>query len=175
MGAVRLDEEGVSAGMPSAAPRTGDVDEGVVEDVLTATRALIAISTSSLGALAEDVTTAQYRALVLLASRGPQRMVDLARALGVNPSTAGRLCDRLVGRGWVTRTRTRDDRRSVHVTISHRGRQLLDHVTATRRAMITKALSAVPPEEHEALGRALRALSDAAGEVPDHEWPAAPD
>jgi hypothetical protein len=45
--------------------------------------------------VAEDTTIAQYRALALLASRGPQRMVDLAAALGITPPTAGRMCDRL--------------------------------------------------------------------------------
>jgi len=53
------------------------------------------MSTSSPGAAAEDTTIAQYRALVVLASTGPQRMVDLAGALDVTPPTAGRMCDRV--------------------------------------------------------------------------------
>ena len=59
------------------------VDEAAVDAVLTASRALVAVATMSLGAAAEDTTIAQYRALVVLASRGPQRMVDLAGALAV--------------------------------------------------------------------------------------------
>ena len=51
-------------------------DETAVDAVLTASRTLIAVATRSLGAAAEDTTIAQYRALVVLASRGPQRMVD---------------------------------------------------------------------------------------------------
>ncbi len=62
------------------------------------------MATRSLGAAAEHTTIAQYRALVVLASRGPQRMVDLAVALDVAPSTAGRMTDRLVGRSWSTGT-----------------------------------------------------------------------
>ena len=71
-------------------------DEAVVDAVLSASRSLIAVATMSLGAAAEDTTLAQYRALVVLASRGPQRMTDLAAALDVTPSTAGRMCDRLL-------------------------------------------------------------------------------
>jgi hypothetical protein len=56
-----------------------------VDVVLTASRSLIAVATRSLGAAAEETTIAQYRALVVLASRGPRRMVDLA-ALGVAPT-----------------------------------------------------------------------------------------
>ena len=81
------------------------VDEKTVDEVLTASRALVAVSTRSLGAAAEDTTIAQYRALVVLAARGSQRMVDLAGALDVTPSTAGRMCARLVRKGLVRRHR----------------------------------------------------------------------
>ena len=74
-------------------------DEAVVDAVLTASRTLVAVATRSLGAAAEDTTIAQYRALVVLASQGPQRMVDIAAALDVTPPTAGRMCDRLLRRG----------------------------------------------------------------------------
>ena len=58
------------------------VDEAAVDAVLTASRALVAVATMSLGAAAEDTTIAQYRALVVLASRGPQRMVAPGRGAG---------------------------------------------------------------------------------------------
>jgi hypothetical protein len=56
-------------------------DPAAVDAVLTASRSLVAVATRSLGAAAEETTLAQYRALVVLASRGPRRMVDLAEAL----------------------------------------------------------------------------------------------
>lgn len=143
----------------------------VVEEVLTATRALIALSTRSLGELAEDLSAAQYRALVVLASRGPQRMVDLARLLRVNPSTAGRMCDRLVRKGFARRHRDRDDRRIVVVSLSREGRRVLDEATAARRAAIAEALGALSGEQQRAAGTALRELARALGEVPDHAWP----
>src|ERR1700733_10290270 len=86
-------------------------DEAAVDAVLTASRAMVAVATMSLGTAAEETTIAQYRALVVLASRGRQRMVDLAAALGVTPSTAGRMCDRLVRKGLIRRHRDRADRR----------------------------------------------------------------
>ena len=54
-----------------ATPGRG-VDEAAVDAVLTASRCLVAIATRSLGAAAEETTIAQYRALVMLASRGPE-------------------------------------------------------------------------------------------------------
>jgi hypothetical protein len=54
----------------------------------------------SLCAAAEETTLAQYRALVVMASRGPQRLVDLAGALGVAPSTAGGCATGWSARAW---------------------------------------------------------------------------
>jgi hypothetical protein len=56
--------------------------EAVVDAVLTARRTLVAVSEQSLGGAAEETALAQYRALVVLASRGSRRIVDPARALG---------------------------------------------------------------------------------------------
>ena len=64
-------------------------DEAAVDAVLTASRTLVAVATQSLGAAAEDITIAQYRALVVLASRGPQRMADLAGGAGCHAVDRG--------------------------------------------------------------------------------------
>ena len=145
--------------------------EDVVDDVLTATRALIALSIRSLGELAADLSAAQYRTLVVLASRGPQRQVDLAHHLGVEPSSLGRMCERLLRKGFIRRRRARTDRRSVLVSLSAEGRQVVDEATAARRTIIRQALAELPVDQQRAAGIALRALSRAAGEVPDAQWP----
>jgi DNA-binding MarR family transcriptional regulator len=147
------------------------VDAAAVEAVLTASRSLIAVAARSLGAAAEETTIAQYRALVVLASRGPQRMVDLAAALGVAPSTAGRMCDRLVRKRLIRRHRARSDRRAVLVSVTAPGRQVVDQATARRRALIEEILGRLPPGQQRAVGAALRAFAEAAGELPDSQWP----
>lgn len=148
------------------------VDAAVVDAVLTASRSLIAVATQSLGAAAEETTIAQYRALVVLASRGPQRMVDLAGALDVAPSTAGRMCDRLVRTGLIRRHRARTDRRAVLVSITAAGRVVVDQATARRRELITAILARLPAAEQRGVAAALWAFADAAGEIPDSEWSA---
>jgi hypothetical protein len=66
------------------------VDETAVDAVLTASRSLIALATRSLGGAAGETTIPQYLALVVLASRGPYRMVDLAGALDAVGQATGR-------------------------------------------------------------------------------------
>jgi DNA-binding MarR family transcriptional regulator len=149
-----------------------EADESVVDAVLTASRTLVAVAERSLGTAAEDTTLAQYRALVVLASRGPQRMVDLAKALEVTPSTAGRMCDRLLRKGLIRRHRARTDRREVLVSLTAAGRVVVDEATRRRRAMLAEILSRLAPARQTAVAEALRAFADAAGEVPDSQWPA---
>jgi len=157
-----------------AADGTGAADEAAVDAVLTASRTLVAVVTSSLGAAAEETTIAQYRALVVLASRGPQRVGDLARALDVTPSTAGRMCDRLVRKGLIRRNRGRADRRAVQVSITAAGRQVVDEATARRRTLLAGILGRLPVRQQRAVASALRAFAAAAGEIPDEQWPADP-
>ncbi len=145
-----------------------------MDAVLTGSRALVAVAARSLGAAAQDTTIAQYRALVVVASRGPQRMVDLAAALDVTASTAGRMCDRLVRKGLVRRHRAHADRRVVQVSITPAGRQVVDQATARRRVLLAAILAKLTPGQQLAVAAALESFAAAAGEVPDSEWPEGP-
>lgn len=144
--------------------------DGVVDAVLGASRALVAVAARSLAGLEGDVTLAQYRAMVVLASRGPQRSVDLASALGVTPSTAGRMCDRLEAKDLVHRDRVSEDRRALRLSLTAAGRQLVDEVTRRRRAEIESIMRNLPGGDPAAVVGALRAFADAAGEVPEQHW-----
>ena len=146
--------------------------EVAVDAVLAASRAVVAVATKSLGAAAEETTLAQYRALVVLISRGPQRMVDLARALGVSPSTAGRMCDRLVRKTLVWRYRTRADRREVLVSITAAGREVVEEATRQRRVLLAAILAKLSPAQRSQVAAAFAAFAAAAGEIPDDQWPA---
>ena len=150
---------------------SNEPDAATVDAVLTASRSLIAVATQSLGATAEETTLAQYRTLVVLASRGPQRLVDLADALAVAPSTAGRMCDRLVRKQLITRHRARADRRAVLVSITAEGRAVVDQATSVRRDLISEILARLPRARQHEIADALRAFGEAAGEIPDRQWP----
>lgn len=168
-------EAGAGAGRPTPEPGAGHpVDGDTVDAVLTASRTMVALATRSLGTVADQTSIAQYRALVVLASRGPQRLVDLAGALDVAPSTAGRMCDRLVLKKLVTRHRTHADRRAVLVSLTATGRRVVDEATARRRVIVTEILRRLPAPQQRAAATALGAFSDAAGEIPDSRWPAGP-
>lgn len=140
-------------------------DPEVVDAVLEVSRALVAVAARSMYSLGDDVTLVQYRALVVLSVRGPQRLADLALALHVGPSTATRLCDRLVRKRLVHRRRTSEDRRGVRISLTPSGQALVDEVTARRRSEISDVLARVQDGGRDFLA-AMRAFAQAAGDVP---------
>jgi DNA-binding MarR family transcriptional regulator len=151
------------------APPPDDRD-AVIDAVLTASRVLVAVAARSLSDVAEEVTLTQYRALIVLASRGPQSLAPLADAVAVTPPTASRLCERLVRKGLIARREDHRDRRQVRLALTPAGRELVDAVTRRRRAEIARLLESVPRDSQRQMVDALRALANAAGEVPEQEW-----
>lgn len=142
----------------------------LVDGFLSAGRALVALSARSLAQVDADVTLVQYRALVVLASRGPQRTTDLAAELEVAPSTATRMCDRLVRKGLAERFRRDDDRRATWVMLTAEGRDLVGAVMRHRRRAIGKLVRGLAVEDPRALAAALEGFAEAAGEVSEAVW-----
>ena len=131
---------------------------------------MVGVAARSLAGVDADVTLAQFRTLMVLASRGPQRAVDVATELGVNPSTATRMCDRLVRKGLIRRSRRAGDRRAVRLTLTPAGRELVDEVTRRRREELSRLVAAIPPASYAELAATLWAISDAAGEPRESDW-----
>jgi DNA-binding MarR family transcriptional regulator len=144
--------------------------EDMVDALLSASRAMVAIAARSLAGLDADVTLPQYRALVVLASRGPQRVVDISTELGVNPSTGTRMCDRLVRKKLIRRYRPANNRREVRLSLTSTGQQLVEEVTLRRRQEISQFVEGMPQTWYRPVTQALRSLSSAVGEVPESEW-----
>ena len=100
--------------------RTSRSTDELAEAFLTASRALVGLAVQSLGAAPVEITMAQHRVLVLLASRGEQQIGDIAAELRVNPSNATRHCDRLQKLGLLARQRSTIDGRVVQVALDRR-------------------------------------------------------
>jgi DNA-binding MarR family transcriptional regulator len=142
----------------------------VLDALLSATRAFVGVAARSLAELDVDVTLTQFRTLMVLAGRGPQRTVDVAGELDVNPSTATRMCDRLVRKGLMRRTRRAGDRRVVRLVLTPAGRELVAEVSRRRRAELARLVGAIPPGRYVELVETLCAVAEAAGEPPEDDW-----
>ncbi|MCM4078619.1 MarR family winged helix-turn-helix transcriptional regulator [Paractinoplanes hotanensis] len=148
---------------------TASEDE-VVGALLSLSRAFVGLAARSLADLDEDVTLPQYRTLVVLVSRGPQRIVDLAQELTVTSSTATRMCNRLVRKGLVARQERPDDRRAAWVTLTAAGRDLVGAVMRRRRESLAGLVGELAMTRPLAFAATLNALVEAADEIPDAQW-----
>ncbi|MET7418761.1 MarR family transcriptional regulator [Dactylosporangium sp. NPDC005555] len=145
-------------------------NEALVHALLAVSRSMVVLAARNLAALDADVTLAQYRTLVLLATSGPQRSAELARELDVAPSTLTRMCDRLERKHLVRRFHRDNDRRSTWLALTPAGRDLVGVVMRERlrelSAIVDEAQVDVSEESLDLLGR----IVEASGELPDGLW-----
>jgi DNA-binding MarR family transcriptional regulator len=151
--------------------REPQADPAAVEAVLAASQPVVALTMKSLSAAADEATVAQYRVLWVLVSRSRWRLVDLAAALGVTQSSAGRMCGRLARRGLVRRHRADGDRRTVLVSVTAAGRQAVGAAAGRHRALVADILGRLPGPAQRAVADAFRDFADAAGEVRESRRP----
>lgn len=138
---------------------------GVITDaLLTASRLLVAISARSIARVDETITIPQFRTLVILSNRGPLNLATVAGLLDVQPSTTGRMVERLVSAGLIERRPHPRSRRELVAELTPRGRRVVHMVTAYRRDEIARVVEKMPPRERAGLVRALTAFTTAGGE-----------
>ncbi|QNI09243.1 MarR family transcriptional regulator [Mycobacterium kubicae] len=125
---------------------------------------MVGIAAASIAEVDDTVTVPQLRVLVMVDTRGPLNLAGVAAGLGVNPSNASRICDRLIKAGLLNRQEAADDRRNITLTLSAAGRQLVDKVIEHRRTAIIRVLGDMEREDREALKTALDRFATAAGE-----------
>ena len=153
-----------------SAGSAGSEGESEAAAVLLASRALIGVAARSLSVVEDKITLPQYRALVLLGSRGEQNVGALANALAIHPSTATRLCDRLESKGFITRAPSPESRREITLNLAPAGARLLRAVTTRRRTEIHEILDQLSRDERRRLRAAFEVFGAAAGELPDDAW-----
>ena len=150
-------------GNESAATAADSLD-AITDALVTTSRLLVAISTHSIALLDENITIPQFRTLVILSNQGSINLATLASELGVRPSAAGRMVDRLVGTGLIDRQPHPTSRRELVATLTARGREIVQQVTTHRRAEISQIVERMPQSERGGLVGALTAFTDAGGE-----------
>jgi DNA-binding MarR family transcriptional regulator len=158
-------------------PDIPDVDVGdpaaLAAAVDAATRALVI----TLGRAEEEVlprvSVSQLRALLIISRQAaaglspreataPTNLNRLAEELGAIPSSASRLCDRLVAAGLVTRRPGSVDRREVELRVSAEGQRLVDGLRETRVSELATVLAAMSADGRRALLQGLREFQRAA-------------
>ncbi|HTZ87688.1 MAG TPA: MarR family transcriptional regulator [Solirubrobacteraceae bacterium] len=113
----------------------------------------------------EDLTLAQYYVVRGLQREGPMALCALAELAGVAAPTATRFVDGLERAGVVRRERSREDRRTVVISLTATGQERLkrkERQLARRRRLLYERLD---PAERAQSERLLRHLAELIGEL----------
>lgn len=148
-------------------PRLRGMDDisGDVVDVaalMDTSRVMTAVVAYSLAHLNSAVSVPQLRVLVMIDGRGPMNLTAVAEGLGVNASNASRACDKLVTAGLLDRQTDEQDRRSIVLTLTRKGKRLVNALMKTRQAMFEQIVAHMEPADREQLSVGLRAFVQAA-------------
>lgn len=105
------------------------------------------------------VGPAQLSALSVLVFHGEKMLSELAAMEQVRPPTMSRIIDGLVKQDLVKRAVRADDRRSVRITPTAKGRELLLAGKARRVKALATRIEALAGEERELLRRAAEIIA----------------
>jgi DNA-binding MarR family transcriptional regulator len=122
-----------------------------------------------LQALHQDLTMAQFRALLVLAHEAPLAIGALGEKLGVGLPAASRIVDRMVTDGLVERSDDPADRRRALVRLAPQGQEAIDRIQQGRQSFqerVRRLLLKLPDEDLLDLKRVYQSLAAIAREEP---------
>lgn len=105
------------------------------------------------------LTMLQLQALVLLKNEDNIQMKDIADNFKVKMSTATSLLDRLVSAKLVSRREDSKDRRIVRISLTNKGKTLIDNAMEQRKRKINTVLSYISLKDKKSLLRILQTIS----------------
>lgn len=148
---------------------------GAAEMLVTASRRLVAVAARSIASVEADVSVVQFRALVVLWEASPRSLAALAAELDVHPSSATRLCDRLVAKGLLDRSPSPDSRREVELSLTREGRAVVQRAIDRRRRDLLTVTRRMTPEERSTVVAAFEIFDRAASSIVEDDstvpWP----
>jgi DNA-binding MarR family transcriptional regulator len=118
---------------------------------------------------AADLTAQQSSILAHLSERDPMRAADLARHLGVVPSTMSAAIKRLVDHGFIIRDRDRVDARAASLRLSSRGVRAMQAGSVLETARVRAMLDRLSAPERDAAIGGLELLAAAARQLPKRQ------
>ena len=100
-----------------------------------------------------EVKPSQLSLLVVVAKAGPIRRIDIGRAADLDPSTLTRNLSVMLANGWIKEVVEGDDRRGNPVSITPKGKNLIERVAPAWRKAQQRARKLLGNDRAEALLR----------------------
>lgn len=116
-----------------------------------------------------DLTMAQLKAVLFLVRAGRARSRELADGLGIAPSAATPLVDRLVDEKLARREDDPHDRRVVWIHPTARAQAVYDNLMEMSDHVLADVIKEVPAAQRARVTESLRLLAEAAARVLEKE------
>lgn len=166
LGCSLVDKEGTPM-TTARARRRADTPADIAEDeefpaeLERATRGLLELNVEVLELMERKVGLAPLRALQSLDRRGPSMVGELGDDLGLLPSTASRLSDRLADAGLITRRPAPANRRSTLLELTDAGRAILNELVCLRISQFGAVAGRMSNQDRAALIQGTAAFTKA--------------
>lgn len=123
-----------------------------------------------------EISHEQWAILIMIAQGHGDTAAELSRETLCDTGSMTRMIDRLEAKGLVSRTRSADDRRVVHLALSDAGRALSDRLPPVMVRVLNRHLAGFSEDELAALKAFLRRmLANAESGCPHEAEPAGPN
>jgi len=116
------------------------------------------------------LSMSQLGALFRLHRSGFCGVSNIGDHLGVTHAAASQMVDRLVQQGLLERAEDLDDRRVKKITLSPKGRKLVEESSEARRRWVEQLTDKLTVEEQESISAALVTLTAAARSLENKEF-----
>lgn len=128
----------------------------VIDDLRRAFQAVSEFSKSA--ERSTGLTGPQLWAVKILASTSPMRVSVLARKMYLRPPTVVGILDRLEGKGLISRTLSKEDRRVVEITLTAQGKELAAEAPEVAQDVLMKGLDELSNEEFAAVEQGMKLM-----------------
>ncbi|MBU5673736.1 MarR family winged helix-turn-helix transcriptional regulator [Paenibacillus brevis] len=101
----------------------------------------------------DNISFPQFKMLYMLNRCGSLKVSELAERQGLTSAAITGLTDKLLVDGYVERTRTEQDRRVVMISITEKGREMVDKLSESQRETLLQVFSDLSDEDIDHLKR----------------------
>lgn len=109
------------------------------------------------------LTGPQLWAIKVIANEDPIKVSEVARRMYLHPATVVGILDRLEGRGLVSRTRSKEDRRVVEISLTEQGKDLVAQSPEVAQGLLVSGLEPLEPEQLICISQGLGQLVEILG------------
>ncbi|WP_110926279.1 MarR family winged helix-turn-helix transcriptional regulator [Bacillus massiliglaciei] len=115
---------------------------------------------SEFNKLNNDINITQYRLLFTLDKEGEQNVSDLAKSADITNAAVTNITDQLLANDYITKDRSKKDRRVVTIAITDKGTELVRQVKKEQMLKMNEHFRKLTEEDIQHLKRIFKLLNE---------------